>query len=183
MSLPQPALYQPTDAEIIKVTASAKHRNPALASRIVKACDILLNGNLQLEPVAWEVGQHVRWHIASQSHSGAYIVCGVACPCQDMAAPMVSGTRFCKHGIAVASYLKILRTHLNANIFNRELDLGILPNGEFHAYGTRMGYVQCRKMGCAYNFINAASAVHYSLWLAAQRPLMVSWPVAAAVAA
>jgi hypothetical protein len=191
---PAPRLYQPTAVEIVKVAESAKRRHPECASRIDKAASIL-TGGLQLEPVAWEVRNVVRWHVASQSHGGAYIVVGLACPCQDSRAPMVCNGRFCKHAIAVALYMKILRNHVNANIRRREIDLGILVNGEFHAYADkgRMGYVQMARLACkacslqdrpvrkrsecgtTYTFVNAASAVHYSLWLAKreQRPIVL----------
>jgi hypothetical protein len=80
--------------------------------------------------------------------------------------------------------MKILRNHVNADIRARRIDLGILVNGEFHAYADkgRMGYVQMRRTGTTYDFADVASAVRYSLW-AAQQPIPVEWPVAATVAA
>jgi hypothetical protein len=174
---PMPVLYQPTSAEIVKVTASAAHRHPAFAARIDKAAAILY-GDLQLDQLAWDMRNVVRWHIASQSHGGAYVVCGLHCPCQDSRAPMINNVRTCKHSMAVSFYMKILRTHVNVDIRNREIDLGILHTGEFHAYAGCMGYVQLRKSGIAYDFSDATSAVRYSLWLAAQQPLPVAWPVA-----
>jgi hypothetical protein len=98
-------LYQPTAVEIVKVAQSAKRRHPECASRIDKAAAIITSG-LQLEPVGWELRNVVRWHVASQSHGGAYIVVGLGCPCQDSRAPM-AGTgalraRFCKHAIGAA---------------------------------------------------------------------------------
>ena len=120
-TLPQsaPRLYQPTAVEIVKVAQSAKRRHPECASRIDKAQDILLDGSLQLDSAAWEVRNVARWHVASQSHGGAYIVVGMSCPCQDSRAPMVCNIRLCKHAIAVSLYMKVLRNHVNANIFRR----------------------------------------------------------------
>ena len=178
-------IYQPTVAEVCGVTASAAHRWPTLANRIGKAGDILLSGALTLEPVAWEVRCGVHWHIKSQTHDkAAYIVPGhsMSCPCQDRA-PHAYGTRFCKHAIAVASYGKILRNHFNADVRNREIDLGILPDGTFNAYASRLGICHIRKSGATYDFVDAASAVRYSLWLAAQQqPVPVEWPIAQDVA-
>jgi hypothetical protein len=160
-------LYVPTSAEIAHVCESAERRWPALASRINKARDILLNGSLTVDPVAWEVRNVAHWRIASQTHAaGAYIIVGLHCPCRDSRAPMICNGRFCKHNMAVANYLKILRNHLNADIRNREIDLGILPNGEFHCYAKGIGYVQACRSGATYDFVGAASVVHYSLWLA-----------------
>jgi hypothetical protein len=64
-------------------------------------------------------------------------------------------------------------------LFAASIELGILVNGEFHAYGRRMGYVQLCKVGSAYTFTDMASAVHYSMWLA-QKPIATEWPVALA---
>src|SRR5215213_6933073 len=103
--LPQITLYQPSVVEIAKVTVSAVHRHPAFVARIEKAYDILVNGGLQLEPVAWAKCNLVRWRIQSQSNSGAYVVNGLHCPCQDSRAPMIGAgalrARFCKHSMAV----------------------------------------------------------------------------------
>lgn len=156
MNTVQYTMYQPTAGEIAHVTASAARRHPQLASRIDKAADILTAG-LQLEPVAWEVRNVVHWRIASQSYKGAYI-------------------------IAVAAYMKVLANRFNADVRARAIDLGILPDGTFNAYAKRLGIVHIRKIGSAYTFADQASAVRYSLWLAAQ-PVAVGVPVAATVAA
>lgn len=183
VSHPAPILYRPTSAEILHVTESAKHRHGALASRISKAADILISGSLALEPVAWEVRQMVHWRIESQSHDGAYIVPGMHCPCQDSRAPMVNLIRFCKHAIAIASYFKILRNHLNDDIKCFNVELGILSNKEFHGYAKGAGYMHIRKV-CegAYTFADSASAVRYAIWLATQQPVAVEWPVTVDVA-
>lgn len=183
-----PALYQPTVAEIVHVTESAKHRRPLFASRIDKARDILLDGSLQIEPAAWHRSNVVNWRIASQSHAGAYILVGLGCPCQDSRAQKLGNVRFCKHSIAVASYLKILRNRFNADVRNRDIDLGVLGNGEFHAYGKYMGYVQVAKLGRegeTYTFINHAGAAHYAIWLAKREGVRqaVTMPALSALAA
>jgi hypothetical protein len=133
---------------------------------------------LQLDALAWDLRQLARWKIASQSHAGAYIVYGLACPCEDSRAKQHDGAKLCKHVIAVANYLKILRCHLNADIRGREMDLGILPDGTFNAYAKGMGHVHLCKRGTTYDFADAASAVRYSLWLAKCQLAPVAWPVA-----
>lgn len=168
-------LFQPTISEIEKVAASAKRRHSECASRIDKAAEIIAGGSLQLETVGWENAQLARWRIASQSGNGAYVVTGSGCPCKDSRAPMVARGRRCKHVIAVSLYLKILANRINADIRSFNIELGILENGEFHAYGKRMGYVQLRKVGSAYVFVDMSSAVRYSLWLA-QQPIATEWP-------
>lgn len=182
--LPQsaPSLYHPTTPEIAHVTASAKRRHPECASRLDKAADILSAG-LSLEPVAWQKRNVVHWHIASQSHGGAYIVAGTHCPCQDSRAPHVCNGRFCKHSIAVSLYMKVLCNRLNDSIQAREIDLGICVDGTFNAYAKGLGFVHVRKMGSAYIFADMASAVRYSLWLAAQQPVAIDLPVTFALAA
>jgi hypothetical protein len=176
------SIYQPTAAEIAHVTKSAARRHPDMAARIHKAQDLLLSGALQLDATAWDLRQLARWRIASQSHGGAYVVVGLACPCQDSRAPKVGANRCCKHSMAVSLYAKILRNHLNADIRAREIDLGILPDGTFNAYAKRLGHVHLCKNGTTYDFADAASMVRYSIWLAAQ-PIAVAWPVAHTVAA
>lgn len=177
--LPQLALYRPTIAE------SAKRRHPAFAARIEKASTIL-DGDLQLDQLAWDMRNVVRWRIASQSHSGAYIVCGLHCPCQDSRAQVVGNTRFCKHAIAVALYMKLLRNHFNGDVRRREIDLGILPDGPFNAYAPKLGICHIRKNGTTYDFADSASAVRYAIWVAAEQAapqgLPVEWPVAHSVA-
>jgi hypothetical protein len=181
-----PQLYKPTTAEITHVTASARRRHPDMAQRIDKAAEILLNGDLTIQDLAWEGRSVVQWRIASQTHKGAYIICGLGCPCQDSRAAKLGNVRFCKHAIAVASYLKILRNRLNADIRSRVLDLGILPDGTFNAWAKNMGIVSVVKDGSTYRFLNHTSAVHYSLWLAkreAAQAIPVTWPQRVAVAA
>lgn len=182
MSLPQITLYQPTTIEISKVAQSAQRRHPECASRIDKAADILAAG-LTLEPVAWEKRNVPHWRIASQSNGGAYIVTACGCPCQDSKAPVVARGRRCKHVIAVSLYLKVLSNRFNATVQAREIDLGILPDGTFNAFAPRMGHVHVRKVGSAYVFCDMASAVRFSMWLAAQQPIATEWPVAVAVSA
>jgi hypothetical protein len=173
-----PLLYQPTAEEVEKVAASAKRRHPELASRIDKAADIIASGSLQLEALGWKRAQLARWRIASQSHGGAYVVTTCGCPCQDNRAPVVAHSRRCKHTIAVSLYLKVLANHLNANIRAREIDLGILPDGTFNAYAKGMGIVHLRKLGSAYVFVDMASAVRFSMWLAVEQPIAIEWPTA-----
>lgn len=165
-----PQLYQPTDAEISAVTTSAKHRHPELATRADKAAVIIAAG-LQLDATAWERGQLARWRIASQSGNGAYVVCGTSCPCQDKRAP------YCKHSIAVALLLKVLANRINVCIRVREIELGILPDGTFNAYAPKLGHVHMYKVGSAYAFSDAASAVRYSMWTAKRDA--VSLPITA----
>lgn len=163
-----PILFQPLATEITKVAASAAHRHPAIAGRIAKAAELLLSGALQLEPVAWQKGQDVRWHVASQSGRGAYVVCGLHCPCQDSRAHGLH----CKHSIAISLYLKILANRLNVDLRIREIELGVWDMGQYSAYAKRMGIVQVTKLGReveAYTFVSHASAAHYSLWLAKRR--------------
>lgn len=170
-------IYVPTEAEIVHVTTSAARRHPELASRIEKAAAILLDGALQLDALAWDVCQVARWKVASQSGKGAYVIVNGGCPCYDA---RINGAAHCKHGIAVASYMKILRNHLNSNIQVREIDLGIVPDGTFNAWAKGLGHVHVRKNGATYDFCNAASAVRYSIWLAAQ-PVAVEWPTHIAI--
>jgi hypothetical protein len=184
MSLPQ--LYTPSADEINTVTASAKRRHPDLAARLDKAAELLHSGNVQLDPTPWERSQLARWVVPSQSGRGAYVVNRLDCPCRDLDAPHVGRARCCKHSMAVALLTKILTNRLNADIRAFNVELGILPNGEFQAYAhnRRMGCVQIRKMGArAYCFADAASMVHYSIHLAARQPVAVQWPTAAQVAA
>ena len=173
-------LYQPTASEIAHAVASAAHRHPELASRLDKAATLLVDGSLQLDTLAWNMRQLPRWKIASQSGKGSYVVCNGACPCGDS---RLNGASHCKHAIAVALLAKVLRNRLNATIGAREIDLGILPNGEFNAWAKGMGMVQVRRNGCTYDFVDAASMVRFSLWLAAQQPVAVEWPTLVAVAA
>lgn len=170
------SIYQPTTAEITHVTASAARRHPDMAARIHKAQDLLLSGALQLDATAWEVRNVARWRVASQSGNGIYVVVNHGCPCQDRR------MEFCKHSIAVHLLLKILTNRLNADIRSFAVELGILENGEFHGYAKGAGYMQIRKLGTAYTFCDAASAIRYSIWLAAQ-PIPVAWPTLAQVAA
>lgn len=180
--LPQsPLLYQPTSSEIAKVAASAKHRHPELATRIAKAADIITGGSLQLETVGWKRAQLARWRISSQSNNGAYVVTSSGCPCRDSRAPIVARGRRCKHVIAVSLYAKILANRFNADIRAREIDLGILPDGTFNAYAKGLGIVHLRKLGTAYVFVDMASAIRYSMWLAARQPIAVEWPTTATV--
>lgn len=172
-------LYQPTSTEIANVAASAKLRHPALGSRIDKAAELLLSGGLQLDTTAWARGQMARWRIASQSHGGAYVVCGLSCPCEDCRSNRAA---YCKHSIAVTLYLKILANRFNGNVRQREIDLGVEDARHLHAYARKMGYVQVQRVANAYTFSDAASAVRYSTWLAAQR-LPVALPTLTAVAA
>lgn len=178
-------LYQPTPAEISTAVASAARRHPELASRIEKAGEILRDGSLQLDQLAWDMRAMVRWKIASQSGRGTYVVVNGGCPCQDNRASHLNGCKCCKHSIAVATYAKIMRNRLNATIHNREIDLGILHTGEFAAYADnqRMGMVHLRKSGATYDFCETASMVRFSLWLAAQQPVAVEWPTSVTVAA
>ena len=175
-SLPQITLYAPTSTEIAKVVASAARRHPQLASRLSKAQDIL-SGGLQLEPTAWQLRNVARFRIASQSNRGAYNVTTSGCGCQD------KRVQYCKHAAAVNLYMKILANRLNADIRNREIDLGVLPDGTLNCYAPRMGHVHVRKVAGAYVFCDAASAIRYSLHLAARQPISVEWPVAIEVAA
>ena len=168
-----PQIFRPSAVEVLKVTESAKRRHPDCASRIDKAAEIVAGG-LQLEPVAWEARNVPHWKIGSQSHGGAYIVTACGCPCQDKGAPRVAGGRRCKHVIAVSLYLKLLANRLNAHIRAREIDLGILPDATFNAWAKRMGHVHLCKIGTAYAFVDMASAVRFSLWLATQQPVAVA---------
>lgn len=170
-----PVLYQPSSVEIMSVAASAAHRHPELAARLDKAAELLSASALQLDATAWERCQLARFRIASQSHAGAYIVCGLSCPCEDCRRNRVA---YCKHAIAVSLYTKILTNRFNADVRQRILDLGVEDAVHLHAYAKRMGYVQVKRAGSAYIFSDAASAVRYSLWLAAQQPIAVNWPVA-----
>lgn len=163
-----PQLYRPTVTEIKCVTTSAAHRHPELASRLERAAVILEAGDVQLDAPAWEKCQMARWHIASQSNAGSYIVVGVHCPCQDARtkAPVVGGTHFCKHAAAVASYLKILRNHFNQDVRSGAIDLGVLGNGTLGAYAKGLGIVTVARDGESWRFVDHASAVRYSMWLA-----------------
>lgn len=175
-SLPQ--LYQPTAAEITHVVESAKLRHPICSSRLDKACEILRNGGLQLDSVAWEVRQMARWKIASQSGNGAYVVVNCHCPCQDKAAPVVERIHFCKHALAVALYNKILRNKVNADIRLFNVELGVMGDGTFHGYAVKAGFMRLFKDGATYRFSDPTSAVYYSLWLANRATNMVTLPSA-----
>lgn len=170
-----PQLYVPSVTEIMHAANSAKRRHPELAARISKAADILVTGSLQLDAVAWQKCQLARWRVASQSGKGTYVVSSGHCPCEDSHRHGEN----CKHSIALALYSKILRNHVNADIRARQIDLGILETGEFHAYAKRLGIVDMKRDGMTYTFCNAASAVRYSMWAATQ-PVAVEWPVAQA---
>lgn len=164
------ALYQPTSGEIANVLASIRPDWPTLESRICKAEEILLDGGLTLDPVAWQKAMIVLWKVQSQSCAdGTYTVVGCThtCNCPDRGLRMAD-LRFCKHSIAVSAYRRILKERFNEQIQAREIDLGILHNGEFHAYAKGMGYVQAAKLNGSYSFVDAASAVRFSIWLAKQ---------------
>lgn len=171
-----PQLYQPSAVEILNVAASAKRRHPDCASRIDKAGEIISTGNLTLDAVAWEVRQLARWHVKSQSGNGSYIITSLSCPCRDSRAPFTHHTRCCKHSISVALYTKILANRFNDDVRSRNIDLGICVDGTFNAYARRLGFVHVRKVGTAYVFADAASAVRYSLWLAAQQTVAMPTP-------
>jgi hypothetical protein len=169
-----PTLYRPTLDEITRAAQSAAHRHPQLASRIQRATVIMEVGDVELEPVAWEVRQVARWRVASQSHKGAYVVVNGHCPCDDCRRNRVA---YCKHSIAVHLYTKIVTNHLNAGICSGAIEMDALPGGNLALYANRMGIVQVRFAGSAFLFTDAASMVRYSLWLAAQ-PVTVEWLVA-----
>jgi hypothetical protein len=125
-----------------------------------------------LTPTAWDVRQVVRWHIASQSHNGAYIVVNGGCPCDDCRCNRVD---YCKHSVAVHLYRKIVTNRLNRNITAGVIELDESGN----AYAKGMGIVTLAKHGSAYTFADSASLVRFSLWLAKQQqPIIVEWPVA-----
>jgi hypothetical protein len=174
-----PQLYAPSPVEIMSAAASAKRRHPALASRIDKAAAMLLDGSLQLNELAWSKCQLVQWRVASQTGKGAYVIINRACPCRDS---RHNDTSYCKHEIAANLLMKVLRNRFNADIRAREIDLGILPDGTFNAWAPKLGIVAARKLGTVYTFADDASAIRYSIWLAAQ-PVAVEWPVSVAVAA
>lgn len=150
----------------------AAHRNPQCAARLQRAAVILEVGDLKIELVAWEKCQQVHWRISSQSNAGAYVVAGhgLHCPCQDARtkAPKVGSVNWCKHAIAIASYLKILRCHFNADVRSGAIDLGVLGNGTLGAYAKGLGIVTVAKVGGSetYSFVDHASAIRYSMWLA-----------------
>lgn len=165
-----PQLYRPTPNEITSVVTSAKGRHPELATRLDKAAEIILSGGLQLDAVAWERGQLARWRVASQSGKGAYVVTSDHCPCGDS---RCNGVSYCKHSIAAHLYMKVLCNRVNVTIRNRDIDLGILEDSSFHAYAKGLGIVHMKKVGTAYAFVDAASAVRFSMWLAAQTPVTI----------
>lgn len=171
--------YIPTRDEISRAVASAAHRHPELAARLDKAATLLVDGSLQLDQLAWDLRNVVRWKVASQSGKGVYVVVNGACPCGDS---RLNGASYCKHAIAVALLTKVLRNRLNATIGAREIDLGILPDGTFNAWAQALGHVQVKRDGVSYDFVDSASMVRFSLWLAAQ-PIIVTWPTSVAVAA
>lgn len=173
LSLSQsPVLYQPTDAEICGVLAAARALWPTLTSRIDRAQDILRMSCISIEPVAWCKSSVVHWQIASQTHSGSYIVPGFSmqCPCPDRA-QYIGDVKYCKHTIALSAYRRILLDRFNADIQAREIDLGILHTGDFHAYAKGLGIVLAHKASGFYHFSDADSCVKYSLWLAKQNLL------------
>lgn len=175
-----PQLFQPSSVEIQTVAASAKRRHPELSSRIDKAAGILTTGGLQLRQEAWELRSVPQWRINSQSHGGAYVVCGLQCPCQD------KRVKFCKHAIAVSLYMKILANRLNQDIRRFDVELGILPDRTFTTYAKGLGICTLKKVGTAYTFTDPASAVRYAMYLAkreAAKAIPVNWPQPVAVAA
>jgi hypothetical protein len=171
-SAPVVTLYQPTHAEVQCLFMKARTAWPQISSRLDKAQDILLSGGIGVDPVAWQLRNAVQWRIASQSTSATYtyIIVSGHCACADRA-PVVNGRKVCKHAITVEAYRRILRDKLNAAIQARKVDLGILPNGQFHVYATRCGYVEVKRYSTGvYDFVSDASAIHFSVWLAAQQP-------------
>lgn len=167
-SITQPVyIYQARSAEIEAVLTENRKRFPVLSSRIDKAEEILFTGSLSVEPCAWNSANVVHWKVRSQSHDGYYLLNGTHnhCGCPDRG-ERIGDVKFCKHSIAVATYRRVLKDQFNDLVQVREMDLGILPNGEFHAYAKSMGYVQVAKVNDGYAFVDMQSAVRFSIWLA-----------------
>jgi hypothetical protein len=177
-------IYQPTADEVIPLMEAARNSWPKLASRIDKAQDILLSGGIGLDPLAWQLRAMPWWKIASQSkENGFYIIVGsTGCHCPDQA-PKIGERSFCKHVIALACYLRILRDKFNADVRCFNVELSMLHTGELHAYAKRLGYVQVSNVNDTYHFATQASPAHYAIWLAAQQPVPTAWPIAATVTA
>lgn len=167
-----PQLFQPSSVEIQSVAASAKRRHPELSARIDKAVEIIATGGLQLREEVWTTRQIAQWRIASQSHGGAYVVCGLQCPCQDKRA------EFCKHVIATQLYAKILANRINADIRRFDVELGILPDNTLSCYAKGLGICTVKRVGTAYTFTNAASMAQYALYLAKREAITVTLPTA-----
>lgn len=163
---------------------AARKRWPKLISRIDRAQDILLSGGISLEPVAWQKLCVPYWKIASQSKpSGYYIIPGGSgCHCPDQA-PKIGQRSFCKHVIALACYLRILRDKFNADVRCFNVELSMLHTGELHAYAKRLGYMKVNNVNDVYHFATQASPAHYAIWLAAKQPVPTAWPIAATVTA
>jgi hypothetical protein len=164
------SLYRPTELEIDNVLASASRAWPILRERIAKAGDILRDG-LTVDAIDWHNRHCVRWLIPSQTKRGlTHSVIGsqrLTCNCGDRTPVIADGRRLCKHTLAVAAYQRILRDRLNADIRAFDVRLSALSTGECEAYAQRLGSVFVKKDDRGiYHFVDDASAVRYSLWLA-----------------
>lgn len=171
-TLTQPlALYQPTPAEVDSVLTKAFAAWPTLASRILSARALLLDGNIAADGAYWQVasqsGKCSHYTITSRQH----------CSCPDRGQRCGERT-FCKHNIAVTAYVRILRNKLQADIAGFDVELAVLATGNFKAYAPQMGYVEVRKNGDGvYEFANVTSAMTYAVWLAhVNTPVAVAWP-------
>ncbi len=168
---PTVTLYRPTDAEIDSVLRTAQRAWPQLQDRIADAADILRAG-LTVDAVAWERINSVRWTIPSHTKHGlVYSVLGSRhnCNCQDSTPLVADGRRLCKHAIAVAAYIRILRDRLNQDIRAWEVRLSALHTGECDAYAKRLAFclVRCDEQG-VYQFCDEVSPVRYAIWRAWQ---------------
>jgi hypothetical protein len=163
----------------------AAARWPHLASRIEKAQQSLLDGNVD--------AIDYRWRVWSQNNNGkSYAVSTIderACACPDFqqgSAPRAEGRIFCKHLIALAAYVEILKSHLAIRHAGRSQDrqtrelLRLYPNTylmriEATATLTNLEQPAIHFQTCwssrGTSFASDADAIIFANWLANARPI------------
>ncbi|MBV7333470.1 hypothetical protein KFU94_35595 [Chloroflexi bacterium TSY] len=153
-------LYHPHLGEIRPLMDQLCDKWPQLYTRAQRAEQILLNHD-----IVWCDGH---WGVHSQSKDRLYIQEEGLCPCPDHSrdAPLIEDRRFCKHRIAVAAYLWILRQHLNEQpALNLTADMQLIDPHGVHVCQARIdadGHLK---------FESCANAHKFSRWLCSQ-PLL-----------
>jgi hypothetical protein len=107
-------IYQPTRTRINQAAGDLRQRhadNPEMLKRIEKAVDLVDSRSVDIQ----NDGRFVVW---SQSSTSTRYLVSYGCECADYSngAPVIKGSPFCKHRIAVSLYKQILAEEINKRI-------------------------------------------------------------------
>jgi hypothetical protein len=107
-------LYQPTRTRITQAASDLRQLhadNPEMLKRIEKAIELVHDRSV-------DILTDGRWVVWSQSSTSTRYLVSYGCECADYSngAPVIKGSPFCKHRIAVSLYKQILAEEINARI-------------------------------------------------------------------